>query len=391
MENKRGAIRKLKGKIRFDDKRVNFMSEDCGFYVSTVKISKDGKKMYAIDAYSFNIYEINLTSGIVQIIGRISNEEESVNTIFEIHICTEALVMIPRNGKYMHIFNLRSKKDLIVDLKEKSSFKKIYNCFSICDQNQIYIINRDNAKVFKYDFVKDDFEKVADSINTEKLQLTDSYVEGKVIYMPSLSKHNVIAYDIPNRTIFQIRLPNELSNVIKVYVWDEEIMVYKNDNHCIYILNFYGEIIHKYNTMFVNKHIDPFFYKEGAQLYVFGNSGGEMCKIDLVHDTVENQIIDELKDMHIDYLEMKNGFLYCVLMTQTYERVLNYFITIDIETMQIIKQKIKFEDKTIENSIRVENEENINNYLNKKKYVCENCVVDLGRFVRFLDCKRYDG
>ena len=120
-------------------------------YISVAKITQDGTKIYAVDLYCNNIYMIDLNFGVVEIIGEFSCEEEQIYTIFDIHICDKKLVMFPRNGKYIHVFDLEKKEDLVYDLREDiSCTDEVYNCFSLCYEKKIYMFNYAFPSWFSY-------------------------------------------------------------------------------------------------------------------------------------------------------------------------------------------------------------------------------------------------
>lgn len=368
--------------------RGDILLED-NVFISVAKITQDGSRIYAVDLYCNNIYMIDLNLGVVEIIGEFSGEEEQIYTIFDIHICDKKLVMLPRNGKYIHVFDLETKKDLIYDIREDiSCIDDVYNCFSLCYEKKIYMFNRSNGLVLEYDYLNNQTQRIVTNESYERLQITNRFLVGDSMYMHCCLQNKIIVYSVKNNRILDILLPDELRGVINVYIIDQYIIAYHDSSRYVYFLNDRGEIVKKYNTAFKENQIAPFVWKSGEDIYIFGNRNGEVCKINIENNSVKTQIISELNNIDVAYIGEYDEHIYCFQMTKSYQRTLNKCIKIDRKTLKVTISGMEFNTLSFSKETNFKYNQNISRHLLQNVVHSESNAINLQRFLKCGSKKR---
>ena len=340
--------------------------------VADAKIMQDGSKIYAIDMYCNNIYSINLKTNRIEIIGEISDEEEKIYTVFVLHVCKDKLVMQPRNGKYIHVFDLEEKRDSIYDIGERVwDVDDIYNSFSLCYEENLYMFHRRSGLALKCDYYENNIQKIETSKSYEKIEITDFFIIEDTMYMHCRFLNKIIVYSVINEEIKEIPLSDELKGeLINVYKIDEYIVAYHDKNRKVFLFDNQGKFLKKYDVPFKKNQIDPFVYRLGNMVIILGNSGGEVCQIDIESDCVKGKTICELSNVDVACIGEYSDYLFCFQINKLNERIINYCIRIDKKNLEVAIDELEFEASSTEAEIELKYNQNISRQILEKS-VCE--------------------
>lgn len=340
--------------------------------VADAQIVQDGSKIYAVDMYSNNIYSINLKSNRIEIIGEISDEEENIYTVFVLHVCKDKLIMQPRNGKYIHVFDLEEKRDSIYDIGESvRDVDDIYNSFSLCYEENLYMFHRKSGLALKCDYYENNIQKIEISKSYEKMEITDFSIIEDTMYMHCRFLNKIIVYSVINEEIKEIPLPDELKGeLINVHKIDEYIVAYHDKNRKVFLFDNKGMLLKKYDVPFKKSQINPFVYRLGNMVILLGNSGGEVYQVDIENECVEAKAINELSNIDIACIGEYSDYLCCLQMNKLNEKKLDYCIRIDKRNLEIAMNELELEASSTEAAIKWKYNQNISRQILEKN-VCE--------------------
>lgn len=257
--------------------------------INVICFSDDEKTLYGFAKYYNEFFEINLLNNKMRSLGKLENENDVMDLVFQMIFYEEKIIFIPRMATHLHIYDCRtgSQKKFRVDSilsGEKYSFCGFFYCIY---GESFYLICRNPIIITKLDLktLKLTFVKKYEQQDTKFITLYNWI--GKYAACFLIDSNELLLFDAELEKVKQVSLPEECNGFQVSFFDGIFIWIYHKKKNMIYKCNFSQQILYKWNLQFDgnNNGLYMTFRMFDGNLYLFPN------KPNVYYQIKDNEII----------------------------------------------------------------------------------------------------
>lgn len=205
---------------------------------------EDENYFYGFSRYYNELFLVDIEKKIMHSLGRLENEEDAFDLIFNMIYCHGKILLIPRNACNFHLYDIKTKEqkticpsDFSRQVLDHTSF------FQVVHGHMIYLICRNGFSIYKLNTDCGSVEYIAHPYEqAEKVILNASVYKDQIALFTGES-NLVYIFDGLREKIREIALDTEAAMHTSQYFDGNYIWLFHNRNNSIYKCDLEGKII----------------------------------------------------------------------------------------------------------------------------------------------------
>lgn len=274
--------------------------------INVICFSEDENVLFGFSKYYNEFFEINKERDAIQSLGKLEDERDEFELIFQMIYCCKKILFIPRNAQNFHLYDIQTRKQKIIYLSEFSGMKELNldSFFWIVRKQWIYLIYRKDFSLYKLDVHSSNIEH----INQKYEHLGDTILGANIyknhiaLFMKKLNK--VYIFDASCEDIKEVILDKETALHTNSYYDGENIWMYHNVNNKIYKCDLKGNIrnIYRLERSLQRKQLIFRFYQKEKKIFLLPN----------IHDYYYEILDNKLALHHFKHTDLCHNARYLI-------------------------------------------------------------------------------
>lgn len=203
--------------------------------MNVICLSNNGKNMYGFSKYYNEFFEFNLINQTIISLGKLDNEKDAAELIFQMRFFKGKIIFIPRFAERLYIYDCETKKQYSFDVKdilagEKYNFAGFFSCTY---GRSLYLIHRYPIIISKLDMESYEYRVIKKYSFSEKQFLSVCGQAGKYVVCLAIDSQELILFDVEKETAEQIPLPKKYAGFVRPLFDGEFIWLYHDKNNMV--------------------------------------------------------------------------------------------------------------------------------------------------------------
>lgn len=212
--------------------------------LNVICFAEDEGHFYGFSRYYNELFEVDTEKKIMHSLGRLDNEEDGFDLIFQMICCYGKILLIPRNACNFHLYDIKTQEQKTICPSDFSRQELDHTSFfHLVHGHTIYLIYRNGCSLYKLDADCGSVEYIAHPYeHAEKVILNASVHEDQIALFTGGSNLAYI-FDGPGEKLREITLDKETDLHTSQYFDGRYIWLFHNSNNSIYKCDLEGRIV----------------------------------------------------------------------------------------------------------------------------------------------------